>query len=216
MQERGSPGVAPRRAPRAAALARLAVRLLLVGVLVAAVAQVTASATFRVPRGSVTFGLEPAWPGGRLVMPLGPAGEYALRTHHTPVDIVMEYRLAADTAALTSADGLLGRLPALEAGARTAFTRYVLGKIPWLLLAGAAAGALVAGPRLSRRRSLGAACLGLVGAALLGGAFGLATYATLDRSPAVEYRGPALAYRWANPSEAAARLGSCRGAAQRR
>ena len=26
----------------------------------------------------------------------------------------------------------------------------------------------------------------------------------------------ALAYRWANPSEAAARLGSCRGAAQRR
>jgi len=40
-----------------------------------------------------------------------------------------------------------------------------------------------------------------------------------NRRPATHhfYQGqPALAYRWANPSEAAARLGSCRGAAQRR
>ena len=169
-------------------LVALGLRLALVAVLVVALVAIQGAATYRVPGGAVTFRLEPAWPGGRLVMPLGPAGEFSLRTHRTPFDVVMAYRLPAETASLTGRGSVVEDLPGLQADARAAFARYVGGRVPWLLLAGAAAGALVVGSRLRRRLLWGALAGAAAAAALAGGLAGV-TYLTLERSPAVEYRG---------------------------
>lgn len=162
-------------------------RAALVLVVVVAVVQLQAAGAYLVSTGSVTFELRPAWPGGRLVLPLGPAGELSLRTHRTPVDVVMDYQLPARTAAAVEGTSA-SELPQLQGGARAAFDRYLLGRVPWLLVAGAAAGLLVAGG-WTRRRLLWGAAGGAAVALLLGGAFALATYATLDRSPSVRYAG---------------------------
>jgi predicted phosphodiesterase len=180
----GSAGENGLARPRGAALLLRAALLL---VLVTGVVQLQASGTYLVSTGSVTFEVRPAWPGGQLVLPLGPAGELSLRTHRTPVDVVMDYQLPAQTAALIEGSPA-SELPRLEGGARAALARYLLGRVSWLLFAGAATGALVAGAR-TRRRLLWGAAGGAAAALLLGGAFALATYATLDRSPSVRYAG---------------------------
>ena len=167
-------------------LTGLALRIALLLVVVAGVLQLQAAAGYVVATGSITFQLRPAWPGGHLVMPLGPAGELSLRTHRTPMDVIMDYRLPAQTVALL--DDPSAGLPRLEGGARAAFSRYLIGRLPWLLLVGAAAGLLVAGFR-TRRRLVLAAAGGAAAAMVLGGAFALASYATLDRSPEVRYSG---------------------------
>ena len=79
-------------------------RVALVVLVVVGVLELQAAASYRVSTGSVSFQLRPAWPGGQLVMPLGPAGELSLHTHRTPVDVVMDYRLPAQTAALIGAE----------------------------------------------------------------------------------------------------------------
>jgi predicted phosphodiesterase len=165
----------------------LVLRVALVLVVAFGVVQLQAAASYRVSAGSVTFQLRPAWPGGHLVMPLGPAGQLSLHTHRTPVDVVMDYRLPEQTAALLG-EQPSQQLPRLEGGAREAFTRYMLGRIPWLLVAGAAAGLLVVGHQTRRRRVWGLAG-GAAAALLLGGALVFASYLTLDRSPSVQYAG---------------------------
>lgn len=183
-QNEGAPGVPTRRRRSLA----LAARAALVALLVVGVLQLQAETWYGVPAGSVGFQLKPAWPGGRLVMPLGPAGELSLRTHGTPVDVVMTYRLPSETAALLGEGGSTDALPRLEGGARAAFGRYLAGRVPWLVVIGAAAGLLVAGV-WTRRRLVWAAVAGVAVSLALGGAVALASYATLDRSPSVEYRG---------------------------
>ena len=118
------------RTPAAGAPARRAVALLLraalVLVVVLAVVQAQAAGTYLVSTGSVTFSLRPAWPGGQLVLPLGPAGELSLRTHRTPVDVVMEYQLPAQTDAViegSSASELPRRPPSGTRGWRLACLR---------------------------------------------------------------------------------------------
>ena len=174
----------PARRPSGPVLLRLG----LVAVLVVAVIAGLAAATYHVPRGTVTFSVRPAWPGGRLVMPLGPAGEFALHTHRTPLDITMVYQLPDVLGSLGPGD-LEGTLPSLQASARDAFGRYLLSRIPWLLLAAAAAGGLVAGTGRGRRRLILGAAGGAAAVVVLAGGLALVTLATVDRSPAVEYRG---------------------------
>jgi predicted phosphodiesterase len=172
----------PRRRRSAAILLRAA----LLVVVVVAVVELQSPGTYLVSTGSVTFEMRPEWPGGQLVLPLGPAGELSLRTHRTPVDVVMDYRLPAETAALIESGG--EEVERLQGGALAAFRRYLLGRIPWLLLAGAAAGVLVGGV-ISRRRLVWGAAGGAAAAVLVGVVIALATYATIDRSPSVRYEG---------------------------
>jgi hypothetical protein len=61
-------------------------RVMLALVVVACIVQLLASATYRVPGGEITLRLRPAWPGGQLVMPLGPAGRVQMHTHCKPLD----------------------------------------------------------------------------------------------------------------------------------
>jgi hypothetical protein len=186
LREQAGSAAARRRGAR---LPGVALRLALVAVLVAAILAIQGAATYRVPGGAVTYRLEPAWPGGRLVMPLGPAGEFSLRTHRTPFDVVMAYRLPAETASLTGQGSVVGDLPGLQKDARAAFVRYLGSRIPWLLLAGAAGGALIAGSWPRRRRLLWGALAGMAAAGAVAAGVAGVTYLTVDRSPAVEYRG---------------------------
>ena len=173
-------GARPRR------LAAVLLRAALLVVVVVAVVELQSPGTYLVSTGSVTFEMRPEWPGGQLVLPLGPAGELSLRTHRTPVDVVMDYRLPAETAALIDSGG--EEVERLQGGALAAFRRYLLTRIPWLLLAGAAAGVLVGGV-ISRRRLIWGATGGAAAAVLVGVVIALATYATIDRSPSVRYEG---------------------------
>jgi len=163
----------------------LLVRVVLVLIVAGGVLELLSAVGYRVQAGSVSFRVRPAWPGGHLILPLGPAGELSLATHHTPVDVTMDYQLPSQTAALLGAAAEGG---VLEGGAREAFNRYLLSRVPWLLLVGAAAGLLVVGHQTRRRLFWGAAG-GAAATLLLGGALVLASYATLDRSPPVRYSG---------------------------
>lgn len=166
----------------------VALRVILVLVLAAAVVGLLSTAGYRVSTGSVSFQVRPAWRGGHLIMPLGPAGELSLHTHRTPVDVVMVYQLPSETAALTDGGGLAGGLPRLEGGAQAAFGRWLATRVPWLLAIGAAAGLLAVGG-WTRRRALWGAGAGAVAVLGLGAVLLLASYATIDRTPAVQYRG---------------------------
>ena len=179
------PAPGAREGRRTAAVLVLRAALLLVVVL--GVLQLQSAGTYLVSTGSVTFQVRPAWPGGELVLPLGPAGELSLRTHRTPIDVIMDYQLPAQTEAAVEGSPM-SRLTELQGGARAAFNRYLVSRIPWLVVAGVAAGALIAGG-VTRRRLLWGAVWGAAAALLLGGAFVLATYASLDRSPEVRYAG---------------------------
>jgi predicted phosphodiesterase len=180
----GSGSGASRRADWVAAVLRIAA---LVAVAVCLVL-LLAPGTYRVPRGSVTFELRPAVPGGRIVMPLGPAGVLALQTHRTPVDVSVDYRLPDEVPTVSEAERLLRGLPEFETSARTAFQRFVSGKALWLLGLGAGVGLLIAGPRRFETALL-AAGFGAAGVLALGGAFALVTLATVDHTPEVRYEG---------------------------
>lgn len=175
----------PARRQRSAVVALRAVGLALVAVCLVGL---LSPGTYRVPRGSVTFQLRPAVRGGDIVMPLGPAGVLALRTHRTPVDVSVEYRLPDEVPSLSEAERLLRGLPQFETTVRAAFERFAFGKGLWLLGLGAGVGLLLVGPR-RLRTALPAAGFGAAAALALGGAFALLTLGSVDRTPEVRYEG---------------------------
>ena len=87
------------------------VRIVLLAAVVVGLVGLLGPRTYHVPSGTVSFRLQPAWPGGRLITPLGPVGELTLHTHRTPVDVVMEYRLPSEAAALREAREEIGLSP---------------------------------------------------------------------------------------------------------
>ncbi|MEE4276551.1 MAG: metallophosphoesterase, partial [Thermoleophilia bacterium] len=185
IETRGRSGSGP---ARRAAWAVVALRIAALAAVAFCLVMLLAPGTYRVPRGSVTFELRPALPGGRIVMPLGPAGVLALQSHRTPVDVSVDYRLPDEVPTLSEAESLLRGLPEFEMSARTAFQRFVSGKAFWLLGLGAGVGLLIAGPRRFETALL-AAGFGAAGALALGGAFALVTLATVDHTPEVRYEG---------------------------
>jgi predicted phosphodiesterase len=165
-------------------------RIVLVLLLVVVVVQIFAPATYRLAEGLVTFQLAPSWPGGRVIMPLGPAGVLQLATHHTPVNLKLDFTLNDSVPSVSEAQALLSGLPGLRPDAVAAFYSFLESRLPWLLLLGALAGVLVAngGPRWLRRTLLHALYgVGLV--ALLTAVFVGATLLTFDSTPAVQYQG---------------------------
>jgi predicted phosphodiesterase len=177
--------------PRRTALVKVLLRVGLVVALAAVVMQILAPATYRVADGLATFQLQPIapWHPGHVIMPLGPAGVLVLKTHATPVDLKIDFRLDGEVPSLAEARSLLGG-GAIKRDAAAAFDAFLVTRIPWLLAFGAVAGLLaVGGGRRSWRRfalhaSVGVGCVAVASGALVG-----ATLLTVDRTPSVEYQG---------------------------
>jgi len=186
MIRRGIKYLGTHKAPLLKGTVRFFLVLLLAGVLV----QVFAPGTYRVSEGLVTFQLEPSWPGGRVIMPLGPAGVLELHTHHTPVDLKLDFALSDSVPTVSEAKALLEGLPTIRPDAVAAFNSFLETKIPWLLLFGAMAGVLVAnGGRRWLRRTLLHALYGIILVSLATGVFVGVTLLTFDRTPSVQYQG---------------------------
>ncbi len=171
----------------------LLARLFAVALLVTAAVGLFGSAAYQTPAGEVRYRLAPAWPGGGVVLPLGPAGEVRLQVHRAPLDVRAEFMLdpAGALPGVLEARELLDGLPEARADAEAAFDSFAWSRIPWLALLGVSAGLLVTpfarGRRL--RRGIIGAFVGLAGLAVLVGGLVGTTLLTLDRSPAVTYRG---------------------------
>lgn len=166
-------------------------RLVLVLLVAVCVVEILAPGTYRLAQGFVTFQIEPAWPGGQVIMPLGPAGVLELHTHRTPVNLKIDFTLYDSVPTLPEATALLEGLPHIRADAAAAFNSFLESKIVWLLLSGALAGVLVSGGlevrrwrRILLRALLGVAVVCVATAALVG-----VTLLTYDHSPAVRYQG---------------------------
>jgi predicted phosphodiesterase len=177
------------RTPRSSRILGVLGRIALVFAVVVSVAQLLASGTYGVAGGDLTLRVRPAWPGGQLVMPLGPAGRVEMHAYKAPLNVEVRYELAGEETI-----GDIGRLtqdlPGVQASAVRAFTGFAISRIPWLVVLGISGGLLIAGrsPR-TMRRVVVAAGLGVIGVAIVTmSATGL-VYATLDRTPIVSYHG---------------------------
>jgi predicted phosphodiesterase len=165
-------------------------RLLLVLLLIAVVIQIFAPATYRLSEGRVTFQLAPSWPGGKVIMPLGPAGVLQLDTHRMPMNLKLDFTLKDSVPSVSEAQALLGGLPELRSDAVAAFYSFLESRVPWILLLGALAGALIAGGgRRWLRGTLLHALYGVGVVTLLAVAFVGATLLTFDSTPSVRYEG---------------------------
>jgi predicted phosphodiesterase len=184
------PSTGDRREERRRYALRLGLPAALVVLIVVASAALLAPASYRVPTGTVDFSLDPAWPGGRLVLPLGPAGVLSLRTHRAPVDVVVDYRVSGDVSSLDEAEQVVEELPTVQKSARDAFRRFLWSRLAPLMLLGAAAGTLIAGGVRRRWQHLAAgAALGLLVCGALGLVLVGVVLGTVDETPDVEYSG---------------------------
>lgn len=169
----------------------------LLALVVSSCVALLAPASYRVPSGTVDFRLEPAARGGRLVLPLGPAGTLSLRAFRAPVNILVEYRVSGDVTSFEQAERVVEGLSDVEASARGDFTRFLWSRLAPLFVLGAACGALVAlALRPSRtarlrgwRRLAAGAAAGVGTVAVLGGAVAAVALATVDESPRAQYSG---------------------------
>ncbi|HQJ97270.1 MAG TPA: metallophosphoesterase family protein [Thermoleophilia bacterium] len=185
-----------RRRARWGPVVRVVLPIALLVVVVVASVSLLSSVSFRVPTGSVDFRLRPAWPGGRLVLPLGPAGALSLRTFRAPLDVIVEYRVSGDVASIAEAEDVVQGLGRIEQSARAAFTRFLWGRLIPLAVLGAAGGALVAlavprrRPRLRGwRGAVVGVVAGLIVTVVAGGTVAGVALATVDETPAVQYSG---------------------------
>jgi predicted phosphodiesterase len=168
------------------------VRLVLVAALVAGTVQLLSPRTYQVSQGNLSFQYRPLapWESGRVVLPLGPAGTLILNTHRTPVELVAEFGLEGRISSVHEARQLLESRPLLQRQAEDSFQRFMRTQLPWAILMGLAAGGLVAGVNPGRVKRLAEGILlGGLATLALAGVFGAVTWATIDRTPTVEYEG---------------------------
>lgn len=138
---------------------QLFVRVVLIVGLSISGTQLLAPETFSFRSADIVIQLTPDIPGGRLALSLGPFGELSWSTHWGPLDLHASFLIRPEARDLPT--------PAEFGDLRFAF---VLRKVPWLLLSGILAGALVALGRPRERQLLD---MGIGAGLLLGTAFGL-------------------------------------------
>jgi len=164
-------------------------RLALVVAIVLSVSQLLAPGTYGVAGGDMTLRVRPAWPGGQLVMPLGPAGRVEMQAYKVPLNVEVRYELAGQET-LGDIGKMTQDLAGVRASAVRAFAAFAISKTPWLVILGISCGLLIAGRGPHPRRRLAvAAGLGVIGVALVAGSVTGVVYATLDRTPKVSYYG---------------------------
>jgi predicted phosphodiesterase len=162
------------------------VRLALLAGLSFAAWRLVAPTVFHFRSGDLTVRLAPDVPGGRTTLELGPLGQLSWPTHKTPVDVDATFVLHPN----------VDRLPDLS-GLRDIRVAFLLRRLPWVLLCGLLAGALLA-EGMGRRTPV-AAFVGAAAACALAGGLVLATILTFDPH--------ALAHpRYAGPIEDAPRV----------
>ncbi len=153
--------------------------MLVLTALLFAASRVVAPVTYHLQSGDLVVDVSPRLPGGHLLLNLGPFGELSWATHKAPLDIEATFLIRRDV-----------RIPPNLEDLRDIRLSLLLGKIPWLLLAGAlAAAVIVSDPRRLRPRTALLGAIGTAGfAALLVGA----TVLTFDAGALDDprYRGP--------------------------
>ena len=95
--------------------------------------------------GDLSLQMTPDLPGGAVLLDLGPVGELSWRVHSAPINLEASFLLESRISRLPEPSDL-ANLP----------LRFLVRKLPWLLITGALTGALVAGA-WGRRPHLGAA-----------------------------------------------------------
>jgi len=164
----------------------IVVRLVLLAGLAFASWRLVAPTVFHFRSGDLTVRLAPDLPGGKTILELGPLGRLSWRTHATPIDVDATFVLHPT----------VDKLPDLSQ-LRDVRVAFLLRRLPWVVLCGLLAGALLA-EGMGRRTPV-AAFVGAGAACVVAGALVLATILTFDAR--------ALAHpRYAGPIEDAPRV----------
>lgn len=148
------------RAGRRLARNQAVIRLLLVGAVMFCAVRIVSPVVFRLESGELSVRMVPAIPGGDVVLHLGPFGDLSWDTHKGPVNVDATFRLGRQVRELPDPSEL-----------RDLRVSFLLRRMYWLALAGAAAGALVvevAGHHRLRAAAGGAAIALGAGALLVG------------------------------------------------
>ena len=172
-------------------------------------ARLTEPVTYHISDGALTYKLEQGFPGGQIQFSLGPAGMLYLKTHKTPVNLVMNLVLANNLAnnqslAKTWEEGVAKFKP----DAIQAFYDFLWNRFIWVALIGLALGVIVTngGEHWSKRLLKNALYRGPIALVLLAGIFLGVTYLTLDRTPEAKFTG--LAKDLPTVIEAVKKMGS--------
>ncbi|MCA1832936.1 MAG: metallophosphoesterase [Actinobacteria bacterium] len=155
------------------------IRLGLLLLVLFAASRAVAPSTFPVKSGDLVVDLVPSIPGGKLELELGPFGRLSWNTHHAPMNIEATFRLGRTVRNFPTSEDL----DALR-------SKLLLAKLPWVLLAGAAAAALLTQNPSRVRFKVAAAGAGI--SSLLVAITVLATALTFnaDALKHPSYRGP--------------------------
>lgn len=158
---------------------KIVIRVVLVAGLLYAGAQAAAPETYHFRAGDLILQVEPALPGGRLTMPLGPIGDLTWTTHTGPFNIEASFHIGGSASSLPS--------PAEFRDLRLAL---LLRKVPWILMFGALGGALIIvdGSWRHRARAMLIGAGAVVGAVAIAGAIAAFTF-DASRLADPRYRG---------------------------
>lgn len=153
------------------------------------VLQLFSVTSYKVSDGTLSYELDRSNSfSGQVEVSLGPAGYLRFNTHKTPINIKANYVL--DSEDNQSAGELIDKIDTIQPDAISTLKKFVVSRIPWIILIGAICGVLLTnGGGAWYRKAAKNGVIGIAGSLVVTSIIVLVTVFSFDRTPKIEYEG---------------------------